>query len=105
MQDNELVGNYKNLKIVNDYEKLVKLTAMNVDLLKGTINGIPLKSAMDNWINIFPMYTKANSNKGEPFYEYYGELDNYLRYSINKKIFGFSRLTNGLPGIILMICL
>lgn len=81
-------GKLKNLKIVEEYDKLVKAGPMKIDLLKGTINGIALKVAMDNWLSYFPNYNgteQADRIKTKPYYEYYNITGNFIKYYIGDR--------------------
>ena len=81
-------GTLTNLKILKEYDHLVKMKTMNLDFDKGTINGVALKTVMDNWLGYFPVYDgdeKKYSPTANPYYQY-NLLGNYMKYDVKERV-------------------
>lgn len=82
VQQNQPKGNLTKLKILDEYNKLIKMVLIKVNQQTGTLNGIPLKDAMNNWLRYFPVYDSDESGSPagtNPYYGYY-MLNNFLTF-------------------------
>lgn len=81
-------GTLTHLKIIQEYDHLVKMKKMELDFDKGTINGVDLKTVMDNWLSYFPVYDgdeKKYSPNANPYYQY-NLAGNYMKYDVKEKV-------------------